>query len=120
MRFIHVQNNEPTCSKISLCLLLVSVRVRFYHSLDFAMIYNHYRMTKKEKSAMIRDMAVTEAKALLANTCDEKKSTEEHLSSSGGIFCWYNTSDADHVDGLFKMTVNDTAEIYFDAMTGQI
>ena len=34
--------------------------------------------------------------------------------------CWYNISDADRVDGLFKMTVNDPAERYYGAMTGQL
>ena len=43
-----------------------------------------------------------------------------HLSSAGGRLFWYNTSDADNVAGLFKMLVNDPAEIYVGAMTGQI
>ena len=44
----------------------------------------------------------------------------EHLSSAGGRLCWDHTSDADHAAGLFKMAVNDTNEISFGAMTGQI
>ena len=42
------------------------------------------------------------------------------MSSAGGIFCWYNTYDADHVAGMFKMAVNDPAEIYIFAITGQL
>ena len=44
----------------------------------------------------------------------------EHLSSAGGIFCWDDKSNADHVAGLLKMAFNDPAEIYFGAMTGQL
>ena len=44
----------------------------------------------------------------------------ENLSSAGGRFFWYNTSDADNVAGMLKMSVKNPAEIYFDAMTGQL
>ena len=47
-----------------------------------------------------------------------KKGTAEHLSNSGGILYWDNISNADHVDGLFKMSVNDTFEISFGEMKG--
>ena len=55
---------------------------------------------------MIGEMAVTSAKALLSEIWDEKKAMEEHLSSAGGRLCWDNTSDSDHMAGLFKMAVN--------------
>ena len=42
------------------------------------------------------------------------------LSSAGGGLYWNNTSDADHAAGMSQMASNDTAEIYFGAMTGQI
>ena len=41
----------------------------------------------------------------------KKKATAEHLSSAGGIFCWYNTSDTDYAAVLFIMSVNDPDEI---------
>ena len=44
----------------------------------------------------------------------------EHLSSSWGRFYWDNTSNADHVAGMFKMAVNDPTERSFGAITGQI
>ena len=50
----------------------------------------------------------------------EKKATVEHLSSAGGRLCSYNTSDADHEAGLFKMSVNDPAERSFVSMSGQL
>ena len=63
---------------------------------------------------MIGYILVIAAKALLANIWDEKKSTVKHLSSSGGRLCWYNIYDADHANDMFKMTVNDPAERYFE------
>ena len=44
----------------------------------------------------------------------------EHLSSSGGRSCWYNTSNSDRAAGLLKMAVNDTSEISFGSITIQI
>ena len=75
--------------------------------------------TKKETSVMIGEMEVTATKALLANIRDEKNATEEHMLRTGRRLCWDNTSNADHAAGLFKMSVNDTAERYFGTMTGQ-
>ena len=43
--------------------------------------------TNKDTSVMIWYMAVTAAKALLAEIQDEKKSTEDHLSSSRCRLC---------------------------------
>ena len=43
-----------------------------------------------------------------------------NLSSSEGILCWDNKSDADNAAGMIKMAVNDTAERYFSTMIGQI
>ena len=40
------ENTKSTCSKISLCLVLVSVRVWFCHSLDCAITSYHQRMTQ--------------------------------------------------------------------------
>ena len=76
--------------------------------------------TKKETSAMIGEMAVTAAKALLSEMRYEKKATEEHMPSDGGRFCWDNTYDDYHVAGMFKMAFNYPAEIYFVAMKGQL
>ena len=76
--------------------------------------------TNKETSTMVEDMEVTAFNALLANIQDEKIATVDHLSSAGGSFCWDNTSGADHTDGVFKITVNDTVGRYFGAMTGQL
>ena len=49
-----------------------------------------------------------------------KKATEEHLSNYGGRFFRDNTYNADHAADIFKMTVNDPAERYFFAMSGQL
>ena len=70
--------------------------------------------------SMIREIAVTSSKALVAEIGDGNKSTVEHLSSNGGGLCWDNTSNADHAASLFKMAVNDPSERYFDAMIGQL
>ena len=40
------ENIGLTCSKISLCLMLFSVRVRFFHLLDGAMIYYCHNKTQ--------------------------------------------------------------------------
>ena len=69
---------------------------------------------------MIREMMVTASKALLVKIKDGGKYTEEHLSSARRILGWDNTSDADHAAGMFKISVNDTAEGYFGTMIGQL
>ena len=69
---------------------------------------------------MIGNMSVTSAKTLLTKIRDGKKATSEHLSSSGVRFCWDNTSNAYHTAVMFKMAVNDPAEIYFGTMAGHI
>ena len=76
--------------------------------------------TNKYTSATIGEMAVTALKALLADIRYKKKSTTDHLSSSGVRFCWYNTYDANHAGGLFKISVNDTTELSFGSIIGQL
>ena len=49
-----------------------------------------------------------------------KKATAKHMLSARGRFCWDNTSDADHAAGMFKFAVNDTSEISFGIMVGQL
>ena len=57
---------------------------------------------------------------LLIDEIQDEKNMAEHISSSGGRLYWYNTSDSEHVAGLFKISVNDPDERYFGAMTSQI
>ena len=49
-----------------------------------------------------------------------KKFAADNLSSAGGKLCGYNTYDAYHAAGMFKMAFNDPAEIYLITMTFQI
>ena len=68
---------------------------------------------------MIGEMAVTAAKALHAEICN-KKATTEHMSSDGGILCWDNAFNYEHEACMFKISVNDPSEKYLEAMTLQI
>ena len=98
----------------------MNVRVSFLFTRLRNELFSPEDDTKKETSDMIGEVAVTSAKALLAEIRDEIKAAAEHLSSAGGRLCWDNTSNAEHAAGLFKMVVNGTTERYFVVMTGQI